>query len=141
MTTIAARDGVMAADSQCTGDYISRVRKIHCLPDGSLAAGSGVSASIYAAIQWVISGRQGDAPDIDGSSILFLRPDGSLWLADGRWPEFPMLDKYVSIGSGSMAAQTAMRLGKGAAEAVRIACDIDDGSSAPVHAVKLKTVN
>lgn len=128
----------MAADSQCSGDYISRVRKIHRLPDGSLAAGAGVSASVYAAIQWAIGGRQGDAPDLDGSCVLFLRPDGSLWLADGRWPEFPLADKYAAIGSGCMSAQTAMRLGLSAVEAVRIACEIDDGTSAPVHQMKLK---
>lgn len=141
MTTVAARDGVMAADSQSTGDYICRVRKILRLPDGTLAAGAGTSAAVYAAIQWVIGGRQGDAPDIEGSCVLFLRPNGSLWLADGRWPEFPLADKHIAIGSGGMAAQAAMLMGASAIEAVRIACHLDDGSSAPVHSAKLKTVN
>lgn len=137
MTTIAARDGIMAADSQCSGDYVLRVRKIHRLPDGSLVAGCGTSAAVYAAIQWAASGRQGDPPDIDGSRLLFLRQDGSLWLADGRFPEFPLADKFAAIGSGSMAAQTAMRLGQSAIEAVRTACQVDDGSSAPVHHMSL----
>lgn len=137
MTTIACKDGVMAADSQSTGDYINRVRKIHRLPDGSLVAGAGTSAAVYAAIQWVHAGRYGEPPDLDGSCLLFLRPDRSLWLADGRWPEFPLMDEYVAIGSGGMAAQAAMRLGKSAIEAVRLACQIDDGSSAPVHHLKV----
>lgn len=137
MTTIACRDGEMAADTQCGGDYVGRVRKLHRLPDGSIAAGAGVSSAVYAAIAWIQGGRQGDAPDVSRSGVLILRPDGSIWLVDGRWPEFPLMGDRYAIGSGGMAAMTAMHLGASAAEAVRVACLFDESSSAPIHTMKL----
>lgn len=137
MTTIAAHGSEMAADTQCTSDYIGRVRKIHKLPDGTLVGGAGVQASVFAAIAWLYAGRQGEAPDIENSGLLFLRPDGSIWLADGRWPEFPVMGDHYAIGSGATAAMVAMHLGKSAAQAVRIAALFDDGTSAPIHTLKL----
>ena len=137
MTTIAVRGAEMAADTQCTSDYIGRVRKIHRMPDGTLVGGAGVQAAVFAAIAWLYAGRQGEAPDIDNSDLLFLRPDGSIWLANGRWPEFPVMGDSYAIGSGSTAAMVAMHLGKTAAQAVRIACQFDESTSAPIHTLKL----
>lgn len=137
MTTIAARSGVMAADSQCTGEYIGRMCKIHRLPDGTLVGGAGNAAAIYAAVVWLQGGRQGEAPDIEESCLLFLKPDHTIWLASERWPEFPLADDYAAIGSGSAAAQAAMYLGRSAASAVKVACVLDESTSEPIHTLKL----
>jgi len=137
MTTIAVRGGVMAADSQCTGEYIGRVCKIHRLPDGTLVGGAGNAAAVYAAVIWLQSGRQGEAPDIEEACLLFLKPDHSIWYASARWPEFPITDEYAAIGSGAVAAQAAMYLGRSAASAVSVACALDESTSAPIHTLKL----
>lgn len=138
MTTIAAKRGTMAADTQATGEYKFRVQKIIRLKDGGVAGGCGHWARAYAGLSWLADGEQGDPPKIKGAALLILRPDGSLWLAEDEFPAYPLLDKVAAIGAGSQAAMAAMAKGDDAVQAIRVACDLDAYTSAPIQVLKVE---
>lgn len=119
LTTIAATATSMAADTQLTGDYKYRVQKIHRLPDGSLIGGAGRWTRAYAGIRWLMSGAEGDPPNIKGACLLILQPDSSIWIAEGEFPAYPLLDKIAAIGAGSQSAMTSLLRGATAAEAIK----------------------
>jgi hypothetical protein len=140
MTTIACKAGQMAADTQLNGgDYAYRVQKIATLPDGSLVGGAGTWRNAYAGIKWMLHGEQGDPPSLEDATLLVLRTDGSVWMADGGWPLFPLMDKHGAIGMGAQVAMHAMNKGATAGEAVKAACEIDANTSGPVQMLALAT--
>jgi len=126
VTVIVFRDGVMAADTRLSDfNSASKASKLVRLQDGGVAGGCGHWSAAYAALKWLAEGGSAEGsedrkilPDIDGSSVLIARPDGSLWLLENRFPAFPLLDRCTAIGCGSDAAKMAMALGKTAPEAV-----------------------
>lgn len=137
MTTIAVKDGVMAADTQLSSSTIHRVQKIYPLPGGGCVGGCGEWSKAYAAISWLLGGRQGESPEFEGAELVLMKPDGSVWIACERFPEFPLLEDVAALGCGSAAAMALMTHGLGAKEAVRATCRTDPGSSEPVQVFKL----
>lgn len=141
MTTIAVRDGVMSSDTQATGGYAMRVEKLARLPDGGVVGGCGNARLAGAAIRWMIAGEAGDAPmSTDEDSyfgLLILRPDGSIWLADGGFPAFRLFDKFASVGSGSNLAMAAMEMGATSIEAVKVAAKYDEGTNDKVRSMSI----
>lgn len=138
MTTIAANATQMAADTQLTGDYRYRVQKIVPLPDGGIAGGAGVWSRAYAGLCWLASGEVTEPPKIKGATILILRPDGSLWIAEGDWPAYPLLDKCAAIGCGSQAAMQTMLDGASPGEAVKKVSKLDAFTGDPVQVLTLE---
>jgi len=133
LTTIAVSDGCVAVDTQGTGgNYIIRVQKLYRLPDGGVVAGCGAFAPAYAGIRWMLEGERGEGPDIEGAQLVIVRPDGSIWLADDRWPAFPILDRTYAAGCGADLARQLMSQGKTPVEAVAEACELDAMSSGPI---------
>lgn len=131
MTTIAYRDGVMAADSLATDDACGLyVRKIVRLPDGDMAGGAGDLNEVVQALSWLAGGSEGDPPAIAGSSILFTEA-GRIHLASTGWPGIA-LKGYAAIGSGAQGALVAMRLGKSAAEAVEAVAGVDTNTGGEI---------
>lgn len=137
MTTVAAKDGCMAADTQLTGEYRVRVQKIVQLPDGALVGGAGVWHRCWSAMLWMLGGEQGDPPKLKDSGLLIMKPDGSLWLVEEEFPAFPLLDTAAAIGSGSAVAMTAMASGLDAGQAVKAAAKLDCHTSDPVQMLRL----
>ena len=146
MTVIAFKDGVMAADTQLT-QHNSKVRaqKIVRLPDGGVAGGCGSWAAAYAGLKWLADGGSdsGDEgkkflPEIEDSTILIARPDGSLWLLESRVPAFPITDKFAVIGCGSDAGVMALRSGKSAIEAVHAVIGQDVLCGDPVQSMEVE---
>jgi hypothetical protein len=137
MTTIAAKDGCMAADTQLTGEYRLRAQKIVQLTDGTLVGGAGAWHRCWAGMLWMLGGEQGDPPKLKDACLLIMRPDGSLHLAEEEFPSFPLLDREAAIGSGAAAAVMAMRAGASAGDAVKATCRIDCGTSEPVQMLRL----
>lgn len=129
----------MAADTQCSWDYTLRVQKIFRLKDGGMVGIAGNAGRGYAAAQWMVNGEEGEPPKMKGASLLILRPDGSLWVADDEFPAFPLLDKEAAIGSGAQAAMLAMRNGMSAGEAVKSVAKIDPYTSDPVQLLKIES--
>lgn len=138
MTTVAAKDGQMAADTQLTGDYTLRVQKLVRLPDGGMAGGAGHWARCWVGLQWLAEGEQGEFPRIKGATILIMRGDGSLHIAESEFPAYPLLDKAAAIGAGSQAAMAAMARGSTAAEAVADVAKLDAFTSGPIQTLTLE---
>jgi hypothetical protein len=108
------------------------------LPDGGIAGGAGVWGRAYAGLCWLASGELGEPPKIKGATLLILRPDGSLWIAEGDWPAYPLLDKIAAIGCGSQAAMAEMQRGAAPADAVKAVCKLDAFTGDPVQVLNLE---
>lgn len=144
MTTIAVRDGVMAADSQFTTGNLKLTAshyypKIARLKDGGLLAGRGSADDDGVTIAWLEGGCEDEGPALDASTeFLWLQNDGSLWMISGSPARHYRIGAtFFAIGSGGPVAMTAMHLGKSAAEAVATACELDAYSGFPVQVEKL----
>jgi hypothetical protein len=146
LTVIAFKDGVMAADTLASdGQSRLRVQKIVRLPDGGVAGMCGNAADGYAGLSWLASGGSQEGtegkqlvPDISDATILIARPDGSLWLLEGRFPAFPLLDKIAAEGCGAAAARVAMGLGLSAVEAVMQVAQHDIFCGDPVQSLAVE---
>lgn len=159
MTTIAYRDGVVAADSQETWDsegggaskhkcvklYRKQVRseKEGVPPHDVIIATAGASMPGMVFVDWYGSGK--DIPDSlihgtdnDGNfDVLIVTPDG-VFIADRYCRPVKIEDKFIAIGSGRKAALAAMHCGKTAVEAVEIAAKIDPYTSGKIVSMSLK---
>jgi hypothetical protein len=136
MTTIAYKDGIMAADTRASGDDVAfDVVKLWRLPNGDVAAGAGVLCRAALGIQWLQS-RRGDAPDIEGADILFTDA-GVPYVASGGWPGV-RIRSYAAIGSGAQGAMVAMSMGLSAADAVQAVIGIDPATGGEVQTLAVK---
>lgn len=137
MTTITIKDGVMVGDTQATGAYHSRVRKIARTPDGSLIGACGNVDECQGIAAWLVGGSEGKPPSMSNSTVLMLRADGTIWLAEQAFRPYRVHSKFAAIGSGSAVAMGAMEAGASALQAVKIAAKHDGGTSGPYHTLKL----
>ena len=141
MTTAAISDGVVAVDSQCTGGgYAVRMQKLVRLPDGGVAVCAGGASAGWAGLKWLMDGERGDPPEIEETSIVIVRPDHSIWVAEQRWPAFPIMERTYAIGCGSDLARKAMADGKSPVQAVAEACELDVMSSGPILSLTVEAV-
>lgn len=136
MTTIAISGGTVAVDSQSTGgNYACRMQKLARCPDGGVAVFAGAVSEGYAGLKWLADGERGEGPDIEGAILIIVRPDASIWIADGQWPAFPILDDSYASGCGQDLARLLMGQGKTPVEAVAEACEHDAFSSGPIFSM------
>jgi len=139
VTTVAASLTEMAADQQLTADGLTyRVQKIHRLPDGGIVGACGDWPEAYPAIQWLLGGEAGEPPLFKDASLLVLRPDGTLWMADGHFPLYPLLNTYAAMGNGAQAAMVVMSCGLSAGEAVKAVSRLDAYTGEAVQLLKLE---
>lgn len=129
MTTIAYRDGVMAADSGCwNGDACHGwAEKLAKGPDGTLYGVSGDAAGCEGFLQWVRGGCKGDHPkpekqgDKDSAFIVLIaRPGEKLALLTCGGEE-RYAAPYFAIGAGAPAAFGALFMGATAKLAIKAA--------------------
>lgn len=154
MTTIAYRDGVMAADSRTTvhteagGSRLSRCEKLYRKnvvmngsPGPTIIGTAGESAPGLIFVDWWGTGNDDLVQRlIDGDAditVLILTEDG-LFEADKYCRPEKILDEFWAVGSGAKAALAAMHMGATAEQAVEIACRIDPYSAPPVTSMRLK---
>lgn len=154
MTTIAFRDGVMAADSQMTsnGNYYATVEKIKRLSCGGLYACSGDADSreLFNLIDTrTLLGQMPSVPELlelelDANAIVIL-PNGKAYEvcvkheSDRKRAEaLEMNAPFLATGSGWELAMGAMAMGASAKEAVKIACQFDVHSGGPIKTKKIK---
>lgn len=140
MTTIAYRDGVMAADTCMTnsgGTRYASVRKIHRCSDGSLMGGAGDFCAVLAIWAWYDRGCPADdqpelpTDDDSISCVLIARPDGTMAYVEGDLKECPIEGDFHAIGSGVEGALCAMAAGASAAAAVEIVSRFDIFTNGP----------
>jgi hypothetical protein len=154
MTTIAFRDGIMAADSQVTVDSEGGgARKFRCeklyrvkVRNGrktvpALVGLAGGSYDGLAFLDWLM-GADPEPPTrlIEGEAdftALVLNKFGLFEYDKWCRPE-RVLEKFYAVGSGAKAALGAMHMGASATCAVAIACKIDPYSAPPIVSMSLK---
>lgn len=145
MTTIAYRDGIMAADTRAFAGYnsdIGQKRKIHRLADGTLIGIStnrvGISEQLLA---WYRSGadpKDGPAMLEKKFTILVVKPDGGVFFANEEFAfAGPLTSRFFAIGSGDGFALGAMAMGATAKQAVAAACGLDVWSALPIMTLSL----
>lgn len=147
MTTIAFRDGIMAADTQETqGESQLRCKKLYrCTsPKGRRViigtAGGSFSGMVY--VDWFKEG--GDRPSVldnisndeDFHNLIW---DGkNLFEVNWLWRPIKVpTPKFFAIGSGAPAALGALHMGASAKEAVNVAKKIDIYTGGRVVSMKL----
>lgn len=147
MTTLAYRNGVLAADS---GSWISNVayrtaNKLAMGPDGSLHGVTGGQGECDTYTAWVRAGMEGDAPrpepvgdpgdNRSSFHALVVSPTGevSIWTAHG-FERHGQVD-YFALGAGSEMAIGAMAAGASAERAIAIVADNSDYARLPVRTI------
>lgn len=139
MTTIAYRDGILAADSRVTygedsGARIHSCKKLYrkTVTQGKksfdvIIATAGESSPGLLFVDWYGSGKP--IPDtflhLGGDFLCLVLTPSGLFEYDVYCRGEPVSDDFYAIGSGAKAALGAMHCGKSAIEAVRIAARID----------------
>lgn len=143
MTTIAYRDGVIAADSLISmGDVrAGSVVKIVRVPGGGLAGAAGELGGMYRFLEWAHYGGEETTADFAGCEIdgFLVRPDGTLLVTDSLGGVSPIKAPFHAVGSGRELALGAMAAGADAVEAVKIAVRFDTRSGGPVKKIALRT--
>ena len=137
MTTIAYRDGVLAADTQINsgnGARAGSIQKVGRTSDGHLWGYSGSTQHQEGCVAW-LDKREGDPAKIEGVFIV-ITPAGAVreWWGEG-WIQSQA--RFFAWGSGERLALGAMQVGATAAEAVRAAIALDLESGGEVTAVRL----
>lgn len=137
MTTIAYRDGCLAADSLTTSGGLRdglnlKIRKIGPL----LVAGAGASAICERFFDWVRKGMIGDSPwtGSDGGNSFIVAPNGSI-LVFGQSGPWKVEQPFYALGTGEHLALGAMAHGASAAEAVECAIRFDIYSGGPIRTI------
>jgi ATP-dependent protease HslVU (ClpYQ) peptidase subunit len=139
MTTIAFRDGVMAADSAAVmGDTIvHRMKKIQRMPNGALAGFAGDVEQALALLDWLRDGQRGRKPKSKDVALIYVTPSGKILHYNGGRKAHPIAEPYYAIGTGKDVAFGAMYAGADAKTAVRAAIKRDTHSRGPVQVMAL----
>lgn len=154
MTTIAFRDGILAADSAITtaGVLDGYAEKIAANKKGDLFAGSGSFEEIEEIKDWFLRGEKGPAPEIfrdeageTETKVMVFRASGRIDTMNSkpRWsPIFlPEALPFVSLGSGDHLALGALAMGATAVEAVQIASLFDGATNSRILVLPLGISN
>jgi ATP-dependent protease HslVU (ClpYQ) peptidase subunit len=141
MTTIAYRDGILAADGRTTyGNTIftDNNKKIHRLSDGALFALCGDVSYV----QPMLDALEDDEAELpiaeEGSSFtaVIVEKNGKLRLYEGRGGYIALDAPYYAFGSGEEYAIGAMDMGASAEEAVKVASGRDLGTGGVIQIEK-----
>lgn len=148
MTTIAYRDGVMAADSGVWNSNIGyrTAIKIAVGPDGSLHGVTGSAGDALSYLRWVESGMDGSIPKPEVTNreegrsafnALVVPPTGDIiriWTAFG-WEDHHAA-AFFALGAGSEIAVGAMAAGASAERAIEIVAEHSAYALLPVRTIR-----
>lgn len=138
MSTIAYRDGIMAADSFVTGEgtvWGAGAAKIVRSPGGWLGGATGALSFSVAFTRWLnaVKGEELRSDQIasalgesfEESEALLVSPGGTIHVLPGRPVLCPIETFFIASGSGARFAMGAMAAGADAQSAVTIATALD----------------
>lgn len=147
MTTIAYREGVLAADSRLTredeasGTWSHACQKIYRVfagtDDVALIATAGESGPGELFVEQYQRRKLVRADFVDADFECLVRTRRGLFLYDRWCIATEIKEPFFAIGSGAKAAMGAMHAGASAIRAVEIACKIDPYTAAPVVSARL----
>lgn len=125
MTTIAYRNGLLAADGRVTSDGLiltDTCKKITRLSDGALFTLCGVDTWEQQIIEWLEENDGSAPPKGKGFCAILVDTDGVLTTYNGRNGGFiASYGAFQAYGSGCEIAYGAMEMGATAKEAVEAA--------------------
>lgn len=143
MTTIAVKNGVIAADSQCTTSFTRfdsvKLKRITSGPyAGYVFGGAGSVATLSVMLAQVTAGELSPiSTDDEGSSTaIVVSAQRGYRLESGSMIPSRFRGCYA-VGSGCDFAMGSMLAGVSAVEAVRIATKLDLGTGGPVRSIEL----
>lgn len=138
MTTIAFRDGILAADSMVSyGSFRNgNVEKLHRVGD-KIVGMSGAVWAVGVMLEWIEEGADStQIPEVllanqAQFSCIFIDANGTLWeFNNGFFLE--VCAPYHAIGSGQLLALGAMASGASACEAVNAAAQHDKATGGEI---------
>lgn len=141
MTTIAYRDGVIAADTLATWGSSRDGAFTKVAKRGPYLAGvSGGVAACQRFLDWFSMGLRGDPPQMpDGDrtshGIIILPDDRMLTWGPTGWERTRIIDHYA-MGSGGEFAQGALAMGATAERAVQVAIQYDTKSGGDITVLR-----
>jgi hypothetical protein len=138
MTTIAVdpASGTMCADTNVSdGNQKWKCNKIEHIENAFYGAAGGaidVEKFFDWLREWKRSGKKPRKPKLDEDEFQALSIDRTgTYFWDSQL--YPMrLTDPMAVGSGAQAARAAMLCGADIERAVRVACEVDDGSNLPI---------
>ncbi len=139
MTTIAYKDGIIAADTRICFDNIKHFcRKIHKLDDGIVLAIAGKVRDEGAMLAYY-KGELKKPPRRFNSLEAFKVEDGEIkWVTNDLYWQ-PVERGFYAIGSGWSLAMAGMIMGLSAKDAVLLAADLDVNTNKYVDTYNIKT--
>lgn len=149
MTIIVYRDGIMAADSLELYDNL-RVKapavKLWRLKSGAVYGGCGYSSDIIAVKDWLDGGREGEAPNVDGSfaSIWAVSTKEVYEIGSRLHPYLAVAIKgsiFGAVGCSEPYAIGMLLAGLSAKEVVKALVKYDYRLSGPVQTMKVRNAN
>jgi ATP-dependent protease HslVU (ClpYQ) peptidase subunit len=127
MTSIAYRNGIMAADTLMVqgGTIMGHLVKIVRRDDGHLAGAAGDCSWAQAFHRWFLAGEEGDLPEQgDNAKGIIARPDKTVQFSEpGGLISFKA--PFAAIGCGRDVMLGAMWMGAPAIAAVQAAIALD----------------
>jgi len=146
VTTIAYRDGILAADTQSTFGHIriEAAPKIVEVHNGTLFAGAGDLDRIALAQRFFENKHWEDnlseAPIWEDGFQAILYTKGRLYWMHNNCVPISVQHPFFAIGSGSPLAMAAMHTGMSAPEAVLLASELDIYTNNKVQIVNVQDV-
>ena len=148
MTTIAFKDGTIAADSQEThGDgRIAECKKLYSI-GGTIIGTAGDSYTGLIFVDWFERGaRMEDAPDLshvqsdEDFECIVIENKDTIYTINRFFQKYPteMPDGFYALGLGSSYAMAAMEMGADARKAVQIAAKYDAYTGGRIKTLKVK---
>ena len=138
MTTIAYRDGIMAADSMLS-DYhdIKRGTKKIFVLDDAVVGTAGDDDAITRFLEWWREGHDlSKRPKRVGDCHILIVPSkGRPEIWDESYTGEPVAESFCAIGSGRAIAYGALEMGASAKEAVQAACKWNVHTRGPVKVI------
>lgn len=145
MTTIAYRDGVLAADTRSSSnDCVLSDRHPKIVRRGRvMAAATGTTAMCREFLAWVSGGMRGAPPENPHPSNSEWTYWGLVVSPTGAWVfqepgVVPVTSEFYAMGSGRDFALGAMMAGASAADAVAVAMRLDTCSGGEVRALSVR---
>jgi ATP-dependent protease HslVU (ClpYQ) peptidase subunit len=139
MTTIAYKDGIIAADTRiCFGNIKHYCRKIHKLDNGIVLAIAGKLKEEGPLLDYY-KGLNKRLPRRFSSLEAMKVEDGEItWINNNPYWQ-PMVTKFYALGSGWEIAMAGMIIGLSAKDAVLLAADLDVNTNKYVDTYNIKT--
>jgi len=140
VTTIAYRNGIIAADRLVTHGKVREGLTSKIIKRGRILAGAaGSTSQCQRFLDWVERGCIGDQPALIGQEYSidgFIVSDGNLVCFNGE-TYWTIEADFYAVGSGEQFARGAMAMGASATRAVRIAARFDIGTGREVDVLSV----